>query len=135
MVLFLTYAAGSVTLLFAGEWVLNLIGSKTHLMLNSFVLLALIISFLESNHGVAGNILLTKNEVPFFKASLIAGAITILLILFFFFYAKMGLLAMILAPGIAQLYNNWKWPYELMMQLRLSKKDIRRSLNFIFKNR
>lgn len=133
MVLFFTYAVGGMSLLIAGEWVLNLIGSQTHLMLGSFVLLALIISFLESNHGVAGNILLTKNEVPFFKASLIAGAISILLIMIFLHYTKMGLFAMVLAPGIAQLYNNWKWPYELMKQLSLSKSDIRKSFNFILK--
>ena len=35
---------------------------------------------------------------------------------------------MVLAPGIAQLYNNWKWPFEVFIQLNISKKDIANTL-------
>jgi hypothetical protein len=89
------------------------------------------ISFFESNHSMAGSILLTRNEVPFFKASLIAGAATVVLLLLFLQFTNMGVLAMVLAPGMAQLYNNWKWPYELIKQLSLSKKDVIESVNLI----
>lgn len=135
MVMLATYLLGGTVLLLAGEWALHLIGSKTQLMAPVLVFTALVISFLESNHGMAGLILLTRNEVPFFKASLAAGALTILLILSFFHFTNMGILAMVIAPGIAQLYNNWKWPYELVKQLSLSGNDISRSVSMVLKRR
>jgi O-antigen/teichoic acid export membrane protein len=128
IILLVTYIAGGLFLLIFGEQALGLIGSKTHMMTTALILAALIISFLESNHGIAGSILLTNNEVPFFKASLTAGVFTILLLIIFFYYSKYGLWAMVLAPGIAQVYNNWKWPYELIKQLHISKRDVVRSL-------
>jgi len=124
IVLLLTYLAGSVVLLFLGRWGLDLIGSKTQIMPNLLILVAIIISFLESNHGIAAGVLLTNNEVPFFKASLTSAAVTIILLLSMFYFAHMGLWAMVLAPGIAQLYNNWRWPYELYKQLNIAPKDI-----------
>jgi O-antigen/teichoic acid export membrane protein len=124
----LTYVLGGMTLLILGEWTLNFIGSQTQLMPTIVLLMAIIISFLENNHSIAGGILLTNNEVPFFKASLTAGAITILLLVLMFYFANMRLWAMILAPGIAHLYNNWKWPYEVFIQLNISKKDIKNTL-------
>jgi hypothetical protein len=133
IILLLTYIVGGLSLLIFGTQVLSLIGSKTQMMTTILILVALIISFLESNHGIAGSILLTNNEVPFFKASLTAGALTIFLLIVLFYYAKFGLWAMVLAPGIAQLYNNWKWPYELIKQLEISKSDISRSLKSIIK--
>ena len=89
--------------------------------------MALIISLLENNHGIAGAILLTNNEVPFFKASLLAGAITICILIVMFYYTNVNIWAMILAPGIAHLYNNFKWPYEVIKQLNISLKDIAKS--------
>lgn len=135
IVLLGTYLIGGAGLLIAGEWALHLIGSKTQLMTNGLIFLALMISFFESNHSMAGSILLTKNEVPFFKASLIAGGITVLLLLLFLQFTNMGVLAMVLAPGLAQLYNNWKWPYELIKQLSLSKNDVSESVNLIVKRK
>jgi len=135
IVLLVTYMAGGLFLLFLGEWVLNLIGSKTQLIPVSIIFVALIISLLENNHSIAGGILLTKNEVPFFKSSLTSGAITILLLIILFYYTDMGLWAMILAPGIAHLYNNWKWPYEVAKQLNISLKDVYKSFFEITKIR
>ena len=125
VVLFLTYIAGGVVLTFFGEWALQLIGSKTQLMPPLIIAVATLISFLESNHGIAGNILLSKNEVPFFKAALLSGAGAVLLLLLFFNLTKIQLWAMILAPGIAQLvYQNWKWPLEVHRELGIKRKDL-----------
>lgn len=124
VVLLCTYIAGGAAILFLGGWGLALIGSKTQLMTFALIATALVIAFLESNHGVAAGILLTNNEVPFFKASLAAAAITIILLYCLLYIFNMGLWAMVLAPGIAQLYNNWRWPYELYRQLSISKQDM-----------
>jgi O-antigen/teichoic acid export membrane protein len=129
MVLLLTYIAGGMILLILGEWALNFIGSQTRFMPTLIVLMAIIISFLENNHGIAGTILLTKNEVPFFKASLFAGCTTILLLLLLFQFTNFGLWAMIAAPGIAQgVYQNWKWPFVVFKELEITKKDISKAI-------
>ena len=119
VILVLTYLAGGLTLVLLGSGALNLIKSQTQLLPVTLIAVALIISLLESNHAIAGGILLTNNEVPFFKASLFAGATTILLVLLLLNFTTMGIWAMILAPGIAHLYNNWKWPYEVVKQLNI----------------
>lgn len=122
---FLTYLIGGAGILIFGEMALNFIGSYTHLILPSFLILAIITSFLESNHALAGVILLTKNYVPFLKASLISGGATVILLLLFFKLTDIGLLSMIVAPAIAQLsYQNWKWPLVLIQDLEIRFEDL-----------
>jgi O-antigen/teichoic acid export membrane protein len=129
LVLLLTFIAGGLGLILTGHWALNLIGSKTQLLSASLIGIALLVSFLENNHSMAGNILLTKNEVPFFKASLVSGCISVILLLLLFQFTNIGLLAMILAPGLAQLlYQNWKWPYEVYKELEITPGDISKAI-------
>jgi hypothetical protein len=60
---------------------------------------------------------LTKNKVPFFKASLISGCFTVVLLFLFLKYTNIGVWGLILSQGIAQGYNNWKWPMEVLREL------------------
>ncbi len=124
IVLIITFVIGGLALLYIAPWALNLIKSETHLlpfMITGFVM---IVTFLETNHGMAGSILLTKNIVPFFKASLLSGLLTVILLLLFFNFTGLGLWSMILAPGIAQgVYQNWKWPLEVSKELKITYKD------------
>jgi len=114
LILVLTFIVGGLGLLFTGPWALNLIGSKTQLLSGTLIAIALLVSFLENNHMLAGGILLSKNEVPFFKASLLSGAGAVLLLILFFQLTKPEVWIMIVAPGLASLvYQNWKWPYEV----------------------
>ena len=116
----LTFLVCGLALLFCGNWALELIHSKTPLLPHSYVAVALLIYLLETNHGFAGNILITKNEVPFFKASLFAGMITIILLFLFFKFTHLGIWSMILAQGIAQgIYQNWKWPMVVAKELNI----------------
>lgn len=125
MFLFITFLVGALGLLFIGPWGLYLIGSKTKLMPFLITAITLLVSFLEMNHSIAGNILLTKNEVPFFKASLLSGGFAVVLVLLFFNFTSIGLWTMIVAPGIAQVvYQNWKWPLEVKNELGITFKDI-----------
>lgn len=124
LVMIVTYLLGGLTLVFIGNKIFNIIGSQTDLMSSSLIILALFISFLERNHSIAGAMLLSKNEVPFFKASLFSGIATIFLLLLIFQYENYGIFTLIVAPGIIQaLYQNWKWPYEVIKELKLSIKD------------
>lgn len=117
--------SGGFTLMFFGEWALNLIGSQTPLIPVIMLAFAMIISILEINHSHAVLVLLTKNEVPFFKASLLSAGLTIVLLILFLNYTNMGIWAMVVAPGIAQgVYQNWKWPLVVYKELDVTKQDI-----------
>jgi O-antigen/teichoic acid export membrane protein len=134
LIMLLTYVLGGLVLIFLGEWGLNLIKSNTRLITSAMILAVLLISLLESNHSMAGAILLSNNEVPFFKASLIAGLTTVFLLIIMFRIMDMRLWAMVLAPGIAHLYNNWKWPHEVFVQLKISGNDLKDSFRNICVN-
>ena len=131
-IVILSYLLGSFFILVLGEWTLNLLQSSTSLLSSSLIIFMLIFSLLETNHSVAGHILLTKNEVPFFKASILSGLGVIFLLLIFLNNTSLGLLSLILAPGIAQaIYQNWKWPMEVSIDLKISIKDFLDKRNFI----
>lgn len=118
--LLLSFLVCGAVLVFAGNWMLVLIGAKTLLIDKGLIVGLLIIILLEKNHAIAGGVLLSKNEVPFFRASIFAGVLTVLLLLIFFKFFDFGVLTMILAPGIAQIiYQNWKWPSMLMNELKI----------------
>jgi O-antigen/teichoic acid export membrane protein len=114
-----TFAAGGAALIIGGGWALSMIGSKTPLLPPSFVALAVAYFLLEANRANAGEMLLTKNEIPFFKADLFAGALTIILLLIFLQLTDWGVWGMALAPLIAQsCYQNWKWPIVVITELK-----------------
>lgn len=120
-----TFIVGGVVLVCFGEWGIGLIGSQTVLMNKSLIAFAVFVAFLECNHSVAGNIILTKNEVPFFKASLLSGLSTIILLFVFFNFFDIGIVSMIAAPAIAQgVYQNWKWPLVVKNELEIKFIDL-----------
>ncbi|MBE0676900.1 MAG: hypothetical protein IH591_19750 [Bacteroidales bacterium] len=123
-IIFLTYLAGGFTIIIFAKPVLNLISSQTDILPPLIMSALLLIMFLESNHSVAGQILLSENKVPFFRASLVAGALTLILLFSLFELTHLNLWALVIAPGIAHLYNNWKWPYEVFKQLGITQDDI-----------
>lgn len=110
----LIYLISTLLLTLVGPYILDILKSNTVLLSKSQIIALAIFSFLEMYHGLAGNILLTKNYVPFFIPSLVSGLVTTVLLLLLFKYWNIGIWSMILAPGIVQLaYQNWKWPMEV----------------------
>ena len=125
IVLILTYFTGGLSMLYLGEIALNIIGSKTLLMTFYPILFALILSFEQSNLIIAAGILVTKNEVPFFKASLISGFAIIIGLLVAFNFTNFGLYNMIIVPLIVDLaYQAWKWPVRVIHELNITNQDI-----------
>jgi O-antigen/teichoic acid export membrane protein len=122
--MFCTFISAGMILFFSGDWALRQIGSQTCLLPKSYIVVMLLFSLSNVNHSIAGSTILTKNEVPFFNAIMIAGGMTIALLLLLLECTSLGIWGIILAPGIANLYNNWKWPYEVCSQLRISIRDI-----------
>lgn len=124
LISFLIFIICGLMLLGLGNWIISLIGSQTPLLSNFFIAIALLICFLETNYINAAGIILTKNEAPFFKASL-CSIVAIFIALFLFFqYTSIGVWGMILARGIVQgSYQIWKWPMEVFRELKIKKKD------------
>lgn len=123
LMLIFTFVTGAVFLLLFGEPAMDLIKSSTPILSNPLLALMLFTALLENNHGMDGGILLSKNEVPFFRAAIFSGVATLCL-LFIFLYLRFHVLALILAPGIAQaIYQNWKWPAVVAREFQLSFAD------------
>lgn len=121
VMVFLICGAG---LIFIGPGLLVFIHSKTQLLPRFMTFVFLIITFLEANHGLAAQMLLMKNEVPFAKASVISGLASVVLLFISLKFTNIGIWGMILAPGIAQIvYQNWKWPLMVIKDLDIKLKD------------
>jgi O-antigen/teichoic acid export membrane protein len=119
VLLFGTFVLGGIALVVLGEWALNIIGSQTPLLPKLLIMLALLVSLLETNHAYAAGILLTKNEVPFFKPSLISGACVIVGLFLMLAYLELGVVTLILVPLVVDIaYQSWKWPLEVMKDLK-----------------
>lgn len=113
-----TFISCGIILIFLGNWGLTLLKSQTQLLSNVMIFIILIITFLEKNHAVAGGFLLTRNEVPYFKAAIISGIATVIMLFILIKIAHLEVWGIILAPGLVQLvYQNWKWPAVLLKQL------------------
>jgi len=126
MGVFLVCGAG---LILVGPPLLVWIHSKTHLLPILMIAVFLVVAFLEANHGMSAGLLLTKNEVPFVKASIFSGVAVIALLFYSLKFTTIGIWGMILAPGIAQAaYQNWKWPLKVARELGLKMKDYKNVL-------
>jgi len=124
LIFILTYLLCGTILLFLGNPVLAFLDSQTQLLPFWLLLLALILSIIETNLSIAGAILLTKNEVPFFKASLISGFLIILGLLIAFEVLEWGFYSIILVPLIVDVfYQAWKWPIEVKRDLKINILD------------
>lgn len=118
VILFLVFFGSYIIVILFGNWTLNLMHSNTQLISNGLLSILFLHMYLSTNHANAAQYLLSKNEVPFFKASLWSAFFTLVLFILFEVFFDMKLLGMILAPTIAQLvYQNWKWPLEVIKEL------------------
>ncbi len=111
---------GLSIVLLAGD-ILAIFGSQTQLLSMLPLAAIIIFSLLDANQALSTNILLAGNEVPFLKTALITGVVSLVLILFFLYVYNIGVWALILGPGLAQIvYQDWKWP--VFVYRRIFKK-------------
>ena len=124
LLLVATFLVGGLCIICLGPPALDIIRSKTNLMPFYLTLTAIVISFLETNHSTAGNILLTRNEVPFFKASLISGACIVAGLFISLKFTGLGIYSLVLIPLLVDVaYQSWKWPYEVHKDLNIRLAD------------
>jgi len=119
LILFITFLICGFLIIALGNQILIILESKTLLLNSGITAIIILVTFLEKNHAIAGGFLLTKNEVPYFKASIISGVVTVILLFVFLRIFNWGVWGMILAQGLTQAaYQNWKWPLYLMKDLK-----------------
>ncbi|MGB4776090.1 MAG: O-unit flippase-like protein [Daejeonella sp.] len=127
------YLAGPAFLLALGNPVLEIINSKTFFVARPVMILALLVSIIETNLGMAGTILHTKNEVPFFKASIFSGAAIFILMFLSFEFTDLGLYGMVLVPLIVDLaYQGWKWPLQVCREFEIGFSDFTDNIKYWF---
>jgi hypothetical protein len=92
------------------------------------IAIVLAIALFEVNININANIVLSKNEMPFLKISMLVAAITLILLFIFFKYTNFGVLGMIVAPGIAECLH-WGWMSTAIRELKIASRDICYSLH------
>jgi len=121
------FIIGSLLLVLIGNEMLALLGSDTTLPNNFAVFLYCLVVLLETNHSLFSSFLVTNNEIPFVKATLVAGGIITLFSYIFLKFFDFGLISIIVVPLFVQLtYNNWKWPYEICKFFKISYYEFNR---------
>jgi len=122
-ILFVFVVGGGLFLLLGSD-VLTFIKSKTSLLCNGYLLLMLLFSLLEHNYHIANYTILTKNEIPFFKAEIITGIMSLILLWLMLQFTELGVLSLILAAGLALCsYLIWKVPAVVAKEIHLAFKD------------
>lgn len=129
LISFVVFFAGFLFIYLFGNPILIYLNSDTKLLSSALIIAVMTVTFLEMNHSSAASILLTKNEVPFFIPSIVSGAITAFLLFLFLKFTDLGLLSLMIAPGIVDIsYQSWKWPLEVIKDLRISFSDVAGSI-------
>lgn len=116
---YLIFVTGFITIAFGGDWILlNIIHSNV--CLPNLITLSLygLFYLMEITHGNCCSLISTSNNIPFTKASLIAGAISVICTVL---YAELGLgiisFPLALVSGSLP-YNSWKWPLFVFNKLK-----------------
>ncbi len=111
VILLTIFFLGSIAVLVLGDWGLDMIGSNTTFLPTGSLLLLFIVYLLDTNHSLALNLIVSRNNVPQLKASIISAISVYILIPILIIKLNLGIYGVIFAVGITQLcYQNWKWP-------------------------
>lgn len=120
-VYYLLFVLGAVFLIFVCPWLLIAIGANAKLPSVLIMSIFTLIVLLEGNHSNFAGFIITKNNIPFVKSSLVAGVAIVLGDYFSLTYTTYGVLGLVLVQGLSQVvYANWKWPYEVCKEFGIS---------------
>lgn len=107
---FLIYLVGAVAVIFAGPWMLRIIGSDTKLLDTGCVILMLLSSFVVNNHQRCTNFIMLSNEQPHVKAYFISSVVSVVASLICMYFMPNALGYIIPSIVVQLAYNGWKWP-------------------------
>ena len=117
-----------------GQDILTFFKSQTPLLSGSYIFVILIFSLLDGNMSIATSLLTARNEIPYYKSYIVAGALTVLLTWLMLKFTSFGVWSLILSGGIAMsIYIFWKWPLKVIKDLNLSWKDVFQTISALWK--
>ena len=104
-----------------GHYILLFIGSATKLPIMVVMIVYFVHLLLENFHSMCATMIVSNNQVPFVKASIISGVFIVLFNLASLGLTTLGLLGVVLGQLIVQsLYNHWKWPLWIFREMNLN---------------
>lgn len=111
----------SLLLVLLGGEMLEMIGSRTHLLSSSLMIVFAVVMFLEMNHSLCATYLTTYNEIPFVRAALVSGLGIVIISIVLVTVMHSGVWGLVLSQGVVQAaYNNWRWPAEAAKKMQHS---------------
>lgn len=117
-IVFLVCLAG---VLIAGTPALVFIGSKTHFIEVTLLIVMLAASLFDGYTYISTSVLLAGNEVPHYRAQIVTAIITALLLFILLEFTDWGVAALVFVPfGCNLLYNHWRWSAKVMKMLSKS---------------
>lgn len=121
IVFYVLFIIGSAILIFLGPLVLIVIESNSILPPVHILTLYCVVVLLEINHSNFATIIVTGNDVPFVKASILAGIAIVLCSFVALHYFSAGIMGLVLSQGFCQLvYGNWIWPKYVLDEFGIS---------------
>ena len=125
---------GSALLLFGND-ILILIKSKTALLNNHYLAIMVFFAILNANQTIAMNTILSSNEIPFYKAALASGIITVCILVVMLKFTSLGVLSLILAPELTLCaYLYWKCNVIASNNINLKTSDYFLVIKMLLKN-
>lgn len=125
----------TVFVVFAGAPALEFIGSSTPLLPIGLMLLLFFASLLESLTQLSTSVLLSRNEVPHYKAQSITALVAVILMFVALEYSNAGVIALIAIPLVVQLlYQHWRWTTKLWQELEVTPSDYLDGFKSLYKS-
>ncbi len=110
LVCLITCLLGSVSVLVIVPELLKLIDSKTSLPSIYVLVFFSLMIFLDVNRQLSMNLIAATNHIPFYKAIVFSGCVSLLLIIIVLELGYLSLLTpVIVALCVQTLFNNWYW--------------------------
>lgn len=115
---------GVIALIFIGIPILKLV--KQDVVFNIPVLIAIgIYIFLLNHHSLYASYISNTNKVPYMKSFVISSFVCVGLSILLIKTTNLGIWSLIIAQVIVQVvYNNWKWPYQVMKGLKTNPVEM-----------
>lgn len=115
------FILGGIGLFFIVPPALVLIKSNASLPALSIMIITFVYKLLENQHVICSTYATTKNVIVDFESSTILGIVAVLLLWGVFEFTSLGVLGIVLTQLLLGLsYPNWKWPYEVCKEFKIS---------------
>ena len=129
------FAGVTLSVVFAGEPLLLFIGSSTSLLSVKLMLLLFLASLFESMTQLSTSVLLSRNEVPHYKAQMVTAITTLLVLVLALRFSDGSVTLLVVIPFAAQLvYQHWRWNLKVWRELGIKPSDYLTGIKSVYKS-